>query len=105
MLTFKTIAFDELKETYAERHGFVFSSDNPSSDEGIESLCNMLIEKNVTTELPEFVIRFSPSAFACVYGVDTPFDGPTFWRGSATPMAMGIAKVDTLYNFIKYHNK
>lgn len=102
MINFQTISIDELCRDYNTRLGFVFYGATPSSDKSIEKLCNTLIQHNITTELPEMVIRVSENNYAVIY--KDCFDGPTFFQTSSIAERMGICRVDSLYNVLKHHN-
>lgn len=101
MITFKELTIDELKADYLNRHGFVFASGIKSSDKAIEHLCNVLIQHNITKELPDFVVRLNDTAIAFVYKDD--FDGPTFFQNATVATHMGICKIESLHLVLKNH--
>lgn len=102
MINFKSMPPNELWENYNTRLGFVFHGASASSDDSIERLCNTLIQHNITTELPEFIVRFSDSDFAAVYGDN--FDSPAFFQRSDIAERLHICKVESLFNASKRPN-
>lgn len=102
MIIYKDITLETLKNDYGNNLGFVFQSGTPSSNDAIERLCNILIQKGITTTYPEFVNRINPNTIAFVYGDD--FNGPDFFKKSSMASQMGICAVDSIYNALKNIN-
>lgn len=104
MIQFKNLTIEELKQSFSDRKGFVFNAQPRSSEEAINRLCEFLIAKEITDELPDFVVRLTDTLTAFVYN-DT-FDNPAFLRGSMIAMKMGICQVELLSVFLEhYENK
>jgi hypothetical protein len=98
MITYKSLTLEELKSGYINNHGFVFQSNQSSSDDSIKLLCDTLIKHNVTTQYPEFVARLNPNITIFVYGDD--FDSPLFCKYSMLGNQLGICVTDTLNTFL-----
>lgn len=98
MITFKSLTIEELKKDYSINHGFVFVGSTKSSDKAIESLCNTLIQHNITTDYPKFVVRINDTTTAFVYGDN--FNSPPFFKYADMATQIGICRVESLYNFL-----
>jgi len=99
MITFKTLTIEDLKKDYSDRKGFVFQGQTPSSDDSCELLAAVLVQKDITKDQPEFVVKLNDMTFLFVYGDD--FDTPKFWQRASGVCQMTNSKVETLYNFLK----
>ena len=59
---------------YDNRKGFVFTAGSPSADSSIKNLCHVLIARNITESMPEFIGRIDNSTVFI-------FRACFFWRG------------------------
>ena len=82
---------------YDNRKGFVFTAGSPSADSSIKNLCHVLIARNITKTMPEFIGRIDNST-VFVYGDD--FFGPAFFGGAGLAEQMGICKIESLSEFL-----
>lgn len=104
MIIFKTLTIEELKKDYSTTHGFVFEAPAPSKDSSVELLCRVLIDKNITKEYPQFVVKLENNVTIYVY--DQDFDCPNFMAkanpigGRGVGSAVGV-KISTLYEYLK----
>lgn len=97
---FKDLTVEELRADYSTRHGFVFQSNTRSSDGSIENICNVLINKEITSEYPEFIVRLNDTTIAFVY-VGDDFNSPKFMYYSTLANRFGFFKVESLVNVLK----
>ncbi len=99
MITFKTLTVEELKKDYLNRHGFLFFSTVKCSNDSIESLCQVLIDKDITPEYPELVSRIDENHTVFIYNI---FDSPAFiLKAYRICQFVGNCRVETLHNYIK----
>jgi hypothetical protein len=87
----RSITKEELTK-YEHRKGFVFTAGSPSSDSSIKNLCHVLIARNITKTMPEFIGRIDNST-VFVYGDD--FFGPAFFGGAGLAEQMGLCKIES----------
>lgn len=95
-MTIQPITKEELGK-YTDNKGFVFSANSVSSDASIKNLAHVLIARKVTNSLPQLVGRIDNSA---VFVYDQDFDGPMFFAGSGLAQNMGIAKIESISEFL-----
>jgi hypothetical protein len=95
-MTIEPISKENLRK-YESNKGFVFSANSPSSDAAIKNLCHVLIARKITKVLPQLVDRYENSVIF-VYGDD--FDGPMFFAGARLAEQMGVAKIESISEFI-----
>jgi hypothetical protein len=100
MITYKTLALEDLKKDYSDRHGFIFQAGQPSSDKAIQNLCDTLIQCGIVNNQPEFIMKTN-NITMFVYPENTNFESGQFYQKSQMMMQMGIAKIDTLMGFLR----
>ena len=104
MINYKTLKIEELKKDYLNTHGFVFVAPGPCKDSSIEMLCRVLIDKKITSEFPQFVVKLDPNIHVFVY--DQDFDCPAFMATASPQFGQGVASmvgvnINTLHEFLR----
>ena len=85
---------EDLQKDYSTRHGFVFQSPVKSSDNAIETLCDILIHHKITSEHPEHIVRLAENVTAFVYKDD--FNGPQFFQKADMATQIGMCVITPL---------
>jgi hypothetical protein len=70
------ITLDEVRANYLEHLGFIFLSNQKSSDEAIANLCQVLKDKAITKSDPSFIGRINDNT--TVFAYENDFDMPSF---------------------------
>lgn len=103
-MNYKELQISELKSLYADRPGFVFISNQPSSREGCEKICKQLKDAGVCEYEPDFINTLNGGRFyAFVYPEGVSFKSGMFYEYSqhAAMMTMGMYKIDILGAFLR----
>lgn len=108
MIEKKEIELHELKYYYDNRHGFVFTSDQKSSDENTLKVCEAIKNTECSNTLPEFYVEHGDDLIF-VYPEDALFMSGEFFvycRQIMNRIFMGMRfpwKVDILNGWLQDH--
>ena len=103
-ITFKDISLEDLVKNYNSEKGFVFVGKGPSDEKYVEVLCKLLIDGEVTTALPEYVVKLEDgNKYIFVYPEKVRFNYPLLEELAHVGERMGEYKLYTLYWFLKQY--